>query len=63
MNKKRMRSESDAMIFGVCSGVAHYFNLDPTVIRLGWVIFCLLGGSGIIAYIIAAIIMPSDKIQ
>ena len=63
MNKKLMRSESDAMVFGVCSGVAHYFNIDPTVIRLGWVIFCLLGGSGVLAYIIAAIIIPSDKIQ
>lgn len=63
MNKKLMRSDSDAIFLGVCSGVAHYFNLDPTVIRLGWVIFCLLGGSGILAYIIAAIIMPSDKIQ
>lgn len=62
MNKKLTKSESDAMLFGVCSGVAHYFNIDPTVIRLGWVIFSLLGGSGILAYIIAAIIIPSEKI-
>ncbi len=63
MNKKLTKSRSDAMLDGVCSGIAHYFNIDPTVIRLGWVIFSLLGGSGIIAYIIAAIIIPGDNIQ
>lgn len=63
MEKKLTRSESDAIIFGVCSGIGHYFSVDPTVIRLVWAILALLGGSGIIAYIIAAIIMPSDKIQ
>ncbi len=62
MEKKLTRSGSDVIIFGVCSGIAHYFNIDPTVVRLGWVIFCLLGGSGILAYIISAIIIPSDKI-
>lgn len=60
MNKKLTRSTSDAILLGVCSGVAHYFDLDPTIIRLGWAVFCLLGGSGVLAYIIAAIIMPSD---
>ena len=39
--------------------IGEYFNVDPVVIRLLWVVFCCLGGSGIIAYIIAAIIIPS----
>ena len=59
--KKLCKSNSDKKICGVCSGIAHYFQLDPTLIRLAWVVFTLLGGSGIIAYIIAAIIMPVDE--
>lgn len=55
------RVEQGKMIAGVCGGLGVYFNLDPTLIRLGWVIFCLLGGSGILAYIIAALIIPSEN--
>lgn len=48
------------MICGVCGGIAEYLAVDPTLIRLAWVIFtCLSAGTGIIAYIIAAIIIPS----
>ena len=39
-------------------GTAEYFDLDPTLVRLAWVVFCALGGSGILAYIIAALIIP-----
>ena len=46
------------MIDGVCAGIAEYFGIDTTLIRLGWVVFCALGGSGILAYIIAAIVIP-----
>ena len=46
------------MLFGVCAGIAEYFKIDPTVVRLAWAIFCCMGGSGIPAYIIAMIIMP-----
>ncbi|EFC05838.1 PspC domain protein [Bulleidia extructa W1219] len=55
--KKLIRSE-DRKLLGVCGGIAEYFELDPTIVRLLWVLFCLLGGSGILAYIIAALIMP-----
>lgn len=58
MEKKLYRSNDNKIIAGVCGGIAEYFSLDPTLVRLGLVIFCALGGSGIIAYIIAAIIMP-----
>lgn len=49
------------MICGVCGGIGEYFKIDPTVIRLIWAIltFCSIG-SGIIVYIIAAIIMPES---
>lgn len=60
MSDKRLyRSSTNSMICGVCGGIGEYFNIDPVVIRLLWVVFCCLGGSGIIAYIIAAIIIPS----
>ena len=58
MKKRLYRNENEKMIAGVCSGIAEYFDIDPTLIRLAWVLFCALGGSGIIAYIIAAIIIP-----
>ncbi len=50
------------MLAGVCGGIAEYAGLDPTIVRILWVLFVFLGGSGILAYIICAIIMPSaDK--
>ena len=59
MSGKRLyKSRDNRMISGVCAGIAEYFNMDPTIIRLAWVLFSLLGGSGLLAYIIAAIIMP-----
>ena len=60
MNKRLYKSKINKMPCGVCGGIAEYFNLDPTLIRLGWAVFCALGGSGIIAYIIAAIIIPDN---
>lgn len=56
--KKLYKSDINKMISGVCGGIAEYFSIDPTLVRLGWVLFSFLGGSGIIAYIIAAIIIP-----
>lgn len=60
MNKRLYRSASDKMLAGVCSGIAHYFGVDPTLIRLAWVLFCGLGGSGLLAYIICAIVIPQE---
>lgn len=56
--KKLYKSRDNRMISGVCAGIAEYFNMDPTIIRLGWVLFSLLGGSGVLGYIIAAIVIP-----
>jgi phage shock protein C len=59
MNGKRLtKSRNNRMICGVCGGIAEYFGVDPTIIRLLLAVFCLAGGSGILAYIIAAIVMP-----
>ncbi|MBQ7076681.1 MAG: PspC domain-containing protein [Lachnospiraceae bacterium] len=57
---KRLKKSRDKKIAGVCGGIGEYLGTDPTLIRLAWVLFCLAGGSGIIAYIIAALIMPED---
>ncbi len=59
--KKLYRSETNKMLCGVCAGIAEYFGIDPTLIRLGWVVLTFIGFSGIIAYIIAAIIIPSQS--
>lgn len=54
MNGKRLyKSRDNRMISGVCAGIAEYFGIDPTLVRLAWVVFSLLGGSGLLAYIIA----------
>ena len=58
--KKLVKSNQNRIICGVCGGLARYFNIDATVIRLVWVLFCLAGGSGVLAYIVAAIIMPPE---
>lgn len=58
MNRRLYKSNENKMIGGVCGGIAEYFGIDPTVVRLAWVLFCVLGGSGILAYILAAIVMP-----
>ncbi|MGN0542892.1 MAG: PspC domain-containing protein [Acutalibacteraceae bacterium] len=60
MNKRLYRSKDSRMLCGVCGGIAEYFDIDPTLVRLGWALFCALGGSGIIAYVIAAVIIPES---
>ena len=59
--KRLYRVEREAKLAGVCGGIGEYFNMDPTVIRLIWVILTICGvGSGLLVYIIAAIIMPEN---
>ena len=57
--KKLFRSRSNRMLCGVCGGVAEYINIDPTVVRLLWVVVSFTG-FGILAYLIAAIIVPEN---
>ncbi len=57
MNKKLYRNTSNKMIAGVCSGLAEYINIDPTIVRLIWALIAL-SGAGVLAYLIAAIIIP-----
>ena len=62
MKKRLYKSNQNKMIDGVCGGIAEYFGVDPTVVRLLWALFSLMGGSGILAYIIAAIIIPRSPV-
>jgi len=62
MAKRLQKSNSNSVISGVCGGIAEYFNIDPTIVRLGWMIFTFAGGSGLIAYIIAAVVMPTAPV-
>ncbi|MDD6193628.1 MAG: PspC domain-containing protein [Lachnospiraceae bacterium] len=55
---KRLRKSYDKKLCGVCAGIAEYFNIDPTIVRLVWLLLVLCVGTGIWAYIIAAIVMP-----
>ena len=61
--KKLYKSRDNRMISGVCAGIAEYFNMDPTIIRLAWVLCSLLGGSGVLGYIIAAIVIPEYPVD
>ena len=58
--KKLYRSRENQMIGGVCGGIAHYFNIDPTIVRLIFVAILLVLGTGLLAYIVAWIIIPLD---
>ena len=62
-DKKLMRNPEDKMLFGVCSGLADYLNIDPVIIRLIFVLLVIFGnGIGLIAYIILAILMPEPNV-
>ena len=58
--KKLYRSAKDRMISGVCGGMADYFNIDPTIVRIIWVLLFFTGGAGLLLYIAALIIVPLD---
>jgi phage shock protein C len=61
MTKKLFRSKENRKLAGICGGIAEYFDVDPVIIRLAWVIFVLAGGAGILAYILGWIIIPEQK--
>ena len=58
MEKRLVRNVQDKKIGGVCAGLADYFNMDPMLMRVLWILFTLAGGSGLIAYAILYFILP-----
>ncbi len=61
MEKRLYRSQSDRMIAGVCGGLAEYFDIDPTIVRVVAVLSVFVSGVGILAYIILAIVVPLES--
>lgn len=60
MEKKLYKSTTDKKLCGVCGGIAKYLNIDSTIVRLLWALITFLGGAGIIAYIVCALIIPDE---
>ena len=58
--KRLYRSRKDRQIAGVCGGIADYLAIDPTLVRIVWVILSLAGGPGVILYIILSIVVPEE---
>ena len=57
-DKRLYRARSDRKLAGVCAGIADYFGWDPTLVRVGWIVLTLLGGSGILLYLLLWLVMP-----
>ena len=60
MKKRLYKDHSNQKLCGVCSGIAKYFDIDPTLVRLAWTLLVVFGGSGLLAYILCAIVMPDE---
>ena len=60
--KKRLTRADDKMIGGVCAGLAEYLDIDPTIVRIVWVLMVLFAGFGILLYVILWLIMPKQQI-
>lgn len=61
MNSQFTRSKSDRMIGGVCGGLARYFNIDATIVRLLFVLAVLLGGASPLIYLVLWVVMPEEQ--
>ena len=59
-NKRLYRSRKQRQVAGVCGGIADYLSIDPTLVRLFWALLALIGGPGVILYIILAVIVPEE---
>ena len=57
-DKRLYRARGDRKLAGVCAGIAEYFGWDPTLVRVGWILLTLLGGSGVLLYLILWLVMP-----
>lgn len=57
-DKRLCRSRSNRTLAGVCGGIAEYYDWDPTLVRVAWIVLTLLGGSGILLYLIMWLVMP-----
>ncbi len=63
MSKRLYKSEDNRILCGVCGGIGEYLGIDPTLVRLVWVLITLAAGAGVLLYIIAAIIIPREPLD
>lgn len=61
--KRLCKSRNNKMICGVCAGIADYFNIDPSIVRVLWAVLALAAGTGVLAYIACAIILPEGDTE
>lgn len=61
--KRLYKSRNNKMICGVCAGIADYFNIDPSIVRVFWAVLALAAGTGVLAYIACAIILPEGDTE
>lgn len=61
--KRLYKSRNNKMICGVCAGIAGYFNIDPSIVRVLWAVLALAAGTGVLAYIACAIILPEGDTE
>ena len=57
--KKLYLVKEGKKVCGLCNGIGEYFEIDPTIIRLAWLVFVFLGGTGLLAYFIGALVVPT----
>lgn len=60
MERRLYRSRTDSMLAGVCGGLGAYLNIDPTLVRLGFVLLALTGGHGVLLYLIMCVVVPPE---
>ena len=61
--KKLYKSKTDEKIAGVCGGIAEYFGIDSTLVRIAWALLVLCAGTGVLAYIVCALVMPEKPVD
>ena len=61
--KRLYKSRNNKMICGICAGIADYFNIDPSIVRVLWAVLALAAGTGVLAYIACAIILPAGDTE
>lgn len=63
MEKRLVRSTSDRVVAGVCGGLAQYLGIDAVLVRIGFILFSLSGGAGVLIYLILWLIIPGENVQ